>query len=89
MQNLKNLKSGSDIRGIALGENINLTNDAVKSIAMAFVKFLEKNKNIAIKNQTIAVGHVLYQLAQMFITAVYVQLLLCLWRLKCCLVRLR
>ena len=57
MQNLKNLKSGSDIRGIALGENINLTNDAVKSIAMAFVKFLEKNKNIAIKNQTIAVGH--------------------------------
>ena len=44
MQDLKNLKSGSDIRGIAIGENINLTNDAVKSIAMAFVKFLEKKK---------------------------------------------
>jgi len=57
MQDLKNLKSGSDIRGIAIGENINLTNDAVKSIAMAFVKFLEKKKNIEIKNQTIAVGH--------------------------------
>lgn len=57
MQDLKNLKSGSDIRGIAIGKNINLTNDAVKSIAMAFVKFLEKKNNIKINNQTVAVGH--------------------------------
>lgn len=56
-KNLKNLRSGSDIRGIAIGDNINLTNDTVKNISMAFLKFLKKEKNIEIKNQTIAIGH--------------------------------
>ena len=53
----QNLKSGSDIRGIAVGENTNLTNDVVKSIAISFSVFLEKTMGIKRENQTIAVGH--------------------------------
>ncbi len=53
----QNLKSGSDIRGIAIGENTNLTNDVVKSIAISFSVFLEKTMGIKRENQTIAVGH--------------------------------
>lgn len=56
-RSLKHLKSGSDIRGITIGENKNFTNDDVKSISISFCIFLEKVKHIKIKDQKIAVGH--------------------------------
>ena len=37
---LKHLKSGTDVRGIAVGDNITLTDDAVFAITKAFVKWL-------------------------------------------------
>ena len=52
-----NLLSGSDIRGIALGDNCNLTNEVIKCISIAFASFIEKKKGIIIKDQIIAVGH--------------------------------
>ena len=52
----KHLASGSDIRGIAIGKNINLTNGIVKNIASAFAYFIEKSKNIKIQDQVISVG---------------------------------
>ena len=50
---LKKLKSGTDVRGTAIGENMTLTNEAVEIIAKAFAKWLsgrinKKNVNIAI-----------------------------------------
>ena len=53
----QSLRSGSDIRGIAIGENISLTNDIVKNISISFALFIEKFENIDIKNQVIAIGH--------------------------------
>ena len=38
--NLGHLKSGTDVRGIAVGENITLTDEAVCAISRAFVKWL-------------------------------------------------
>ena len=35
------LKSGTDVRGIAVGENITLTDEAVRDISRAFVKWLK------------------------------------------------
>ena len=57
MYNWNSLVSGSDIRGIALGDNTNLTNDVVKSISIAFAMFIEKRKGVKIKDQVIAIGH--------------------------------
>ena len=34
---LLKLKSGTDIRGTAIGENIQLTNEAIQKITVAFV----------------------------------------------------
>ena len=56
LSDIKNLVSGSDIRGIAIGDNINLTNDIVKDISVAFSYFIENKKDIKINNQIIAVG---------------------------------
>lgn len=46
--NWKQLQNGSDIRGVALdgveGENVNLTPDVVKVIAMAFVEWLRRKQ---------------------------------------------
>lgn len=47
---LLKLQNGSDVRGVALGENANLTPDIANRIARAFVAWL------GIKNPTIAVG---------------------------------
>ena len=55
--NIRKLKSGSDIRGIAIGENKNFSNDDVKNLSVSFAIFLEKFKGIRIKDQTISVGH--------------------------------
>lgn len=55
--NLFDLKSGTDIRGTAVGDDVkvNLTNEATEKIARAFAVFLKcmENKN----NISIAVGH--------------------------------
>lgn len=55
--NYQSFRSGSDIRGIATGENVSLTNDIVKNISISFALFIEKFENIDIKNQVIAIGH--------------------------------
>ncbi len=52
---LKHLKSGSDIRGVALGENVNLTDAIACDCANAFASFL-KNKYPG-KELCVAVGH--------------------------------
>ena len=51
------LVSGSDIRGVAIGEDAILTNDVVKSISISFALFIEKTRGINISDQIIAVGH--------------------------------
>lgn len=49
------LKSGTDVRGTAIGEKITLTDEAVYAISRAFVKWLQKKYG---KNQfTVAVGN--------------------------------
>ena len=53
----QSLRSGSDIRGISVGENAVLTNDIVKNISISFAQFIQKFKNIDIKDQIIAIGH--------------------------------
>ncbi|MEG1991023.1 MAG: phosphomannomutase/phosphoglucomutase [Christensenella sp.] len=47
------LQNGSDIRGVAMGENANLTNDAVRDLSAAFAKWLLARGNSDIK---IAIG---------------------------------
>ncbi len=52
---LKHLKSGTDVRGVAVGDNITLTDEAVFAISRAFVKWLSlKYGRTSFK---IAVGH--------------------------------
>ena len=52
---LKKLKSGTDVRGVAVGDGITLTDEAVIAISRAFVKWLNrKYKKTSFK---IAVGH--------------------------------
>lgn len=52
--NLKELQNGSDIRGIALGDGQNLTDDAARELAAAFALWLEKRSGK--KPVLIAVG---------------------------------
>ncbi|MBQ6899090.1 MAG: phosphomannomutase/phosphoglucomutase, partial [Clostridia bacterium] len=54
---LLKLKSGTDIRGTAVGENIELTDEAVMKIASAFVSYLSSRTGIKKENITLAVGH--------------------------------
>ena len=42
---LKKLKSGSDVRGVAVGENKTLTSEAVSLIVKAFICWLSKKYN--------------------------------------------
>lgn len=51
------LKSGTDIRGTAIGENTNLTDEAVKKITAGFVRVTEAKAGIAPCEMTVAVGH--------------------------------
>lgn len=51
------LQNGSDIRGIAVGDNINLTATAVSNIAASFVLFLSKKLNKNVSELKIGVGH--------------------------------
>ncbi len=54
---LLKLKSGTDIRGTAVGENIELTDEAVMKIASAFITYLSSKTGIKKENITLAVGH--------------------------------
>ncbi|MCL2555708.1 MAG: phosphomannomutase/phosphoglucomutase [Firmicutes bacterium] len=54
--NIKDLKSGTDIRGIAIGECANLTIDAAKRLAAAFTVFV-LNKKDNNKSLRISIGH--------------------------------
>lgn len=57
----KKLKSGSDIRGVALegveGEEITLTNETVERICQAFAEWISNKNNVPLSSITIAVGH--------------------------------
>lgn len=54
---LMKLKSGTDIRGTAEGENIELTDEAVKRIASAFISYLTEKTGVPKSEITLAVGH--------------------------------
>lgn len=54
---LLKLKSGTDIRGTAVGENIELTDDAVRRIASAFLSYLSEKTGVSKGEITLAVGH--------------------------------
>ncbi len=54
---LSSLKSGTDIRGIALGPDNQLTDETVKKITAGFLKFLSERTNLTPEKMTIAVGH--------------------------------
>ena len=54
---LMKLKSGTDIRGTAVGDNTELTDDAIKRIACAFITYLCEKTGLARNEITLAVGH--------------------------------
>ncbi|MBR3975534.1 MAG: phosphomannomutase/phosphoglucomutase [Clostridia bacterium] len=54
---LLKLKSGTDIRGTAIGENIQLTNEAIQKITVAFVGYISEKLGIEAENLTVCVGH--------------------------------
>lgn len=54
---LMKLKSGTDIRGTAVGENTDLTDEAIKKITVGFVRFLTEKTGLAPDRITVAVGH--------------------------------
>lgn len=54
---LLKLKSGTDIRGTAVGENTELTDDAVRRIASAFLSYLSEKTGVPKEEITLSVGH--------------------------------
>lgn len=54
---LLKLKSGTDIRGTAVGENTELTDEAVVKIAKAFITYLLSKTGMKKEDITLAVGH--------------------------------
>ncbi len=54
---LMKLKSGTDIRGTAVGEKVELTDDAVRRIASAFLTYLSEKTGVPKGEITLAVGH--------------------------------
>jgi len=54
--NLKPLKSGSDIRGTAMGEKPNLTPEAVKRLAIAFTQLTAEKTQKKMDDVVIAIG---------------------------------
>ena len=55
LNELKTLKSGTDVRGKALGENITLTDEAVSAITKAFCFWL--TRKFKLNELRVAVGH--------------------------------
>lgn len=54
---LLKLKSGTDIRGTAVGDKTELTDEAVRKITAGFVRFLEDKTGLPADKMTVAVGH--------------------------------
>ncbi|MBR3766679.1 MAG: phosphomannomutase/phosphoglucomutase [Clostridia bacterium] len=54
---LLKLKSGTDIRGTAVGENTELTDEAIRKIAFAFISYLCEKTGVPKGEITLAVGH--------------------------------
>ena len=54
---LLKLKSGTDIRGTAIGDNTDLTDEAIKKIAAGFVRVMQDKTGLAPEQMTVAVGH--------------------------------
>lgn len=54
---LLKLKSGTDIRGTAIGENTNLTDEAIKKITAGFLHVIKAKTGLNPSEMTIAVGH--------------------------------
>ena len=56
-----NLKSGSDIRGVAIStsndKNVELTNEIIEKIMLGFAKWLAAETDLDYKSITVAVGH--------------------------------
>ena len=50
------LKSGSDVRGTAVGENAVLTPHVASCLGMAYARYIAEKKNKAIGQVTIALG---------------------------------
>ncbi len=60
MPDYKKLKSGTDIRGVAVaynGQEVTLTDSAVYDITCAFVKWLQDKKNKNVSELVVSVGH--------------------------------
>lgn len=51
------IKNGSDIRGIASKDNIELTNEVVEKIAKSFVLWIANTYKLEFKDITVAIGH--------------------------------
>ena len=54
---LLSLKSGTDIRGTAVGEHISLTDEAVQSVTYGFLKYLSEKTGLSPRDMTIYVGN--------------------------------
>ena len=54
--NFKALKSGSDVRGVAIGEDATLTVDVARALGRAFVHFVAEREKLAPHQVTIALG---------------------------------
>ena len=50
------LKSGSDVRGIAVGEQAALTISVVKRLAASFARYLSDQRNLPLQSVSIAIG---------------------------------
>ena len=53
---LKHLKSGTDVRGVAMGDNKTLTTDIVTSLGMAFARYAAEQLKKPVTQVTIAIG---------------------------------
>lgn len=51
------LKSGTDIRGTAIGENTDLTDEAIKKITAGFIRVTAEKCSLSPEEMTVAVGH--------------------------------
>ena len=54
--NYNALKSGSDVRGVAIGDDATLTEGVVHTLGMAFAKFLATKENLPLTQITVALG---------------------------------
>ena len=54
---LLKLKSGTDIRGTAVGDNMALTDEAVRRITSGFLKYMKEKTGIPADKMTVYIGH--------------------------------